>query len=781
MRFFNLIATAVCTPYMQRLAYLESATNGCYIDSGIVPTSNTIVKFKYDFIGFGDNSGAMIFGQTATYGTRANMFGCGPSQTTERLYRFYAATGAYLSAPYTNEDLVFERGGLSYADGTVIASPITVGTMTTNRTLYLFAENYGGTVYRAGRIKIFYLQIYEGATMVRDFIPVLDWNEVPCMYDRVSGQFFYNQGTGQFLPGFIPGQEIPFDSAYGVWLKQSSTVISSGMTMTDAVVSAGQTQYIYSCGNANNCTVRAQGFQNISSGGVANGCDVAHYQYVLAGGTAQNTIAHYRHFVSSGGSAIGTVLRVAPELAASIYPAADVTPGAFASGFVVESRGTAWVRTSSAFDFTAVSGGYIQIYASAVLSGAVLSAAGRLLVQGYGTAIEVTTMSGAIITVSSHGLANGGSMLSSGSGRVEPGGVISGMTVYAGGRVDALSAGTVAAPLVSGGLVYMYTGGFVSGGTVFNGGRINGGGNPVSVTVSSGGSLTLLANATGSDIILAAGGSLMVVGIAFSTIVSNGTGFVYSGGYASGVVVGGTAANAGRWYVQSTSATLTKDLIISAGGYVVVQKGGAVVSGVQISSGGFLYALSTGSAVDLIVSSGGTAAVGTGTGVLSNVTILKGGRLNGSGNNNRIENVDISSGGVAWQGFYNSVTVHPGGSIFAQQSTTNIVLNSAAFAQIAGYISNCSLLAGPVNVGGTLYDFTQNGGSTTLSTGATCSNATVYNGTFRVLPTATATSVVLSSGGTLVVSSAGTALAVTSNAGAVVTVIEGGYIEYVTP
>lgn len=36
-----------------------------------------------------------------------------------------------------------------------------------------------------------------------DFIPVLDPNGTPCMYDKVSHKFFYNSGTGDFIAGPI--------------------------------------------------------------------------------------------------------------------------------------------------------------------------------------------------------------------------------------------------------------------------------------------------------------------------------------------------------------------------------------------------------------------------------------------------------------------------------------------------------------------------------------------------------------------------------------------------
>jgi hypothetical protein len=57
-----------------------------------------------------------------------------------------------------------------------------------------------------GKEKISYFKIYQDDTLVRDFIPVLDQYGIPCMYDKVSGEFFYNQGTGQFIAGPAVGE-----------------------------------------------------------------------------------------------------------------------------------------------------------------------------------------------------------------------------------------------------------------------------------------------------------------------------------------------------------------------------------------------------------------------------------------------------------------------------------------------------------------------------------------------------------------------------------------------
>lgn len=66
----------------------------------------------------------------------------------------------------------------------------------------LFAQDYNTLTNR-----IYYCKIWQGDSLVRDLIPVLDWDMKPCMYDKVSGQLFYNQGTGAFNYGRIKESE----------------------------------------------------------------------------------------------------------------------------------------------------------------------------------------------------------------------------------------------------------------------------------------------------------------------------------------------------------------------------------------------------------------------------------------------------------------------------------------------------------------------------------------------------------------------------------------------
>ena len=41
--------------------------------------------------------------------------------------------------------------------------------------------------------------MWENGELVRNFVPSIDRAYRPCMYDTVTKQSFYNQGTGEFL------------------------------------------------------------------------------------------------------------------------------------------------------------------------------------------------------------------------------------------------------------------------------------------------------------------------------------------------------------------------------------------------------------------------------------------------------------------------------------------------------------------------------------------------------------------------------------------------------
>ena len=69
----------------------------------------------------------------------------------------------------------------------------------TQHPLAVFGIAYNGSIFQRAKIKLYGLKIYDNNILVRDFIPVVDLEGVACLYEKVEGKFYYNQGTGEFL------------------------------------------------------------------------------------------------------------------------------------------------------------------------------------------------------------------------------------------------------------------------------------------------------------------------------------------------------------------------------------------------------------------------------------------------------------------------------------------------------------------------------------------------------------------------------------------------------
>ena len=171
------------------IEYLES-TGTQYIDTGFMPTNNTSVEFEYAF-SVAPSSDKVIFG------SRTN------NDWNNSDDQFYVAcknfsTGLYLysgETKFTIQSIIVLN---TFYKHTVDNS---VATENGTRPMYLYAFNNKGDLSGLSQIKIKYLKIYDNNMLIRDFIPVLDEDGTPCMYDRVEGKFYYNQGTGDFIAG----------------------------------------------------------------------------------------------------------------------------------------------------------------------------------------------------------------------------------------------------------------------------------------------------------------------------------------------------------------------------------------------------------------------------------------------------------------------------------------------------------------------------------------------------------------------------------------------------
>ena len=85
-------------------------------------------------------------------------------------------------------------------NGTTASINKGTGSPSTQYTLPIFARRVDGTPnagYQA-KMRLYYFRIWKSGEMVRDFVPVKVDN-AGCLFDRVTGQFFYNKGTGSFV------------------------------------------------------------------------------------------------------------------------------------------------------------------------------------------------------------------------------------------------------------------------------------------------------------------------------------------------------------------------------------------------------------------------------------------------------------------------------------------------------------------------------------------------------------------------------------------------------
>ncbi len=186
-------------PFYTELEYIES-TGTQYIDTGIKPiisdTVKPVIKLVHQFNTldtcriFGATDGGQYFqffnNATGSDGFGVQLFNTGgyyskfTLDTDKHVYEISTAS-SIAKQDDTKQPLRFSQGSIDY-------------------NIYLFARNTKGSANNYMKGKIFYFE-YDDGVQHRQFIPVLDWNMKPCLYDKVSGELFYNAGTGDFIAG----------------------------------------------------------------------------------------------------------------------------------------------------------------------------------------------------------------------------------------------------------------------------------------------------------------------------------------------------------------------------------------------------------------------------------------------------------------------------------------------------------------------------------------------------------------------------------------------------
>lgn len=189
------------TPIYTELAWLQGNSYQPfqnYFDTGYVPNDDTKIEVKYQFSSSVQHNYDRLFG--------AGDFTCITWNGNQIYVKIDSRRGDWdyngfsANIPKDIDHIVQVTTSEIKLDNTILfsGSRNVVGT----KTLLLFKNNYEDDD-RDSCARIYYCKVWENDTLVRDIIPVLDENNVPCMYDKITNTFYYNQSSGSFSYGTL--------------------------------------------------------------------------------------------------------------------------------------------------------------------------------------------------------------------------------------------------------------------------------------------------------------------------------------------------------------------------------------------------------------------------------------------------------------------------------------------------------------------------------------------------------------------------------------------------
>ena len=197
----------------QDLEYLESSGTQ-YINTGIVPKNTTIVEVKETAINTETNN-------TNGWGSSGNQEAflwriVGNSITICSVSSNWSEISMGQSALNTTH-ILYLKSGLQTMDGVTYGTSTIGSTATSGQTLYLYAlHTEWGSGIQYAKTRIHYCKIWDGDTLVRDFIPVKRLSDgVIGLYDKVNNTLYTNNGSGIFaikeIPYIIESDETDYD------------------------------------------------------------------------------------------------------------------------------------------------------------------------------------------------------------------------------------------------------------------------------------------------------------------------------------------------------------------------------------------------------------------------------------------------------------------------------------------------------------------------------------------------------------------------------------------
>lgn len=199
--------------------YLQSGYNSAYFNTGYNPNSNTRVVMDVEiysdttdvggyYFGMytGDNNDYSVYFDPSERGYISHYFGGNTDVYKE--YYDYLYGYRFTIDKTTTKTSITNTAGDEYVVGTYTTSSGNVSGIP----MFIMAANGSNGAVEPKNMKFYSMQIYEGSTLVHDYVAAKDSDSTPCIYDKVTGSMLYNVcTTDQFNKGagvLIAGPEI---------------------------------------------------------------------------------------------------------------------------------------------------------------------------------------------------------------------------------------------------------------------------------------------------------------------------------------------------------------------------------------------------------------------------------------------------------------------------------------------------------------------------------------------------------------------------------------------
>lgn len=184
--------------------YLQSSGTQ-WIEMGVAPNQNTKAVLKIKINNFNGDLGITLIGSRTNANSNDQFFTYLDAVDGGRfLFRMDGQTKAISwTGLTTNKIYIVTLSGTEMKaeleDGTAVFSrTFSVPDFTSTVTMALFKSKPLDNGFRG---RIYSCKHYSGDELIQDFVPCLDTEGVPCMFDFVSRKSFYNKGTGSFTWG----------------------------------------------------------------------------------------------------------------------------------------------------------------------------------------------------------------------------------------------------------------------------------------------------------------------------------------------------------------------------------------------------------------------------------------------------------------------------------------------------------------------------------------------------------------------------------------------------